>query len=87
MKTCTFTDTVTVTNGGYGINTTGSTVYHVTVICPRCGSAHPLEQCQQVRAIEYFQNGKIKRVEFLTPGDYLPVVKTDSTWKSPYEIT
>ena len=83
--TATYTaeNTVKVTSN----STTDSTAYTICVICPRCGGAHRLEQCHQVRAIEYYQNGKIKRAEFLTPGDYLPVVKTDSTWKSPYEIT
>ena len=41
--------------------------YYVALICPRCGGNHHLEKCPQVRAIEYHDNGKIKRVEFVTP--------------------
>jgi hypothetical protein len=33
--------------------------------CPYCGftPAHLPEQCHMVKAIEYFQNGQIKRIE------------------------
>jgi hypothetical protein len=38
---------------------------HMVVLCGRCGqSAHPPEQCPQVKAVEYFENGTVKRVEY-----------------------
>lgn len=44
----------------------------VVSICPRCRGPHPIEECPQVKAIEYDEQHRIKRVEFLTPGDYMP---------------
>lgn len=37
--------------------------------CPHCGLIHE-QRCHLVRAIEYFPDGTIKRVEYLTPADY-----------------
>lgn len=32
--------------------------------CPLCGGAtHPYETCEAVLAVEYFENGKLKRLE------------------------
>lgn len=43
----------------------GSGQYYVAAICPRCGATHRLEQCPQVKAIEYHVDGRtIRRVEF-----------------------
>lgn len=42
-----------------------SSVTYVALICPRCGANHRLEQCPQVKAIEFHPDGRIKRVEFL----------------------
>jgi hypothetical protein len=43
-----------------------SSVTNVALICPRCGANHRLEQCPQVKAIEYHEDGRtIRRVEFL----------------------
>jgi hypothetical protein len=49
------------------MNTSGSSSY----ACPYCGftPAHSPEQCWRVKAIEYFPNGAIKRVE-KTPESY-----------------
>ena len=55
--------------------TTTVSDYYVTIICPRCGGNHYLEKCPQVKAIEYHENGSIKRVEFLEP---LPPVSSAS---------
>ena len=42
-----------------------SSVTYVALICPRCGANHRLEQCPQVKAIEYHEDGRtIRRVEF-----------------------
>lgn len=62
--TCTNASSTTTTGGWY-----------VAVICPRCKGNHDLRECPQVKAIEYHEDGiRIKRVEFLTPGDYMPPV-------------
>jgi hypothetical protein len=33
-------------------------------VCPRCHGAHALAQCPQVKTIEYYKDGSIRRVEF-----------------------
>lgn len=38
--------------------------------CGYCGNHHAAK-CPLVRSIEYFENGMVKRVEFMRPGDYL----------------
>ena len=62
--------------------TADSKTWTVTSICPRCGGAHTIEKCPQVKAIEYRKNGSIKRVEYMTPGDYLPK-QADDKWRDP----
>ncbi len=37
---------------------------HVAPRCPRCGGTHRLEQCPQVKSIEYYEDGSVRRVEF-----------------------
>lgn len=37
--------------------------------CQFCGNDHGV-QCPTVKAIEYFPNGKVKRVEFKSAADY-----------------
>lgn len=32
--------------------------------CPRCDGLHRLEQCPQVKSIEYYEDGSVRRVEF-----------------------
>ena len=57
--------------------------------CPHCGLIHG-PRCPSVKAIEYFPDGTVKRVEYLTPADYaspLPPIFPDQppTW-SPSPI-
>lgn len=40
-------------------------------LCPWCGNSHPNTICNMVKSIEYYANGKIKKVEFKVAGDYL----------------
>jgi len=40
--------------------------------CQFCGQDHGV-QCPAVKAIEYFPNGKVKRVEFKSAADYVPM--------------
>jgi len=50
--------------------------------CPHCGelqSAHK-GQCHRVKAIEYHENGMVKRVEYMTPADYCPPIPI---WPNP----
>lgn len=58
--------------------------YYVVPICSRCGNNHPLENCPQVKAIEYHENGKIKRVEFHPSPPVLPQEIT-VTWRNPLD--
>lgn len=37
--------------------------------CPHCGNIHQ-GKCPLVRAIEYHENGTIKRIEYMAPADY-----------------
>lgn len=39
-------------------------------ICRWCGVIHG-PRCPEVRAIEYHEDGTVKRVEFLTPADFM----------------
>lgn len=42
--------------------------------CPRCGELHEIIRCPHLKAIE-FEDGDgtlIRRLEFLTPADYVP---------------
>jgi hypothetical protein len=47
----------------------------LTKPCAYCGMRHATK-CPLVRAIEYFENGLVKRVEFMTPSDYLAPIST-----------
>lgn len=40
------------------------------VICSYCGSIHDNRVCSLVKALEYYPNGTVKRVEFKTAADY-----------------
>lgn len=44
--------------------------------CLRCGELHPLPECPYVKAVDFFKNGKVRRVEFLTPADFGPQPKS-----------
>lgn len=36
----------------------------MSYICAYCGKDHEPEQCPRIKAIEYYEDGQIKRVEF-----------------------
>lgn len=42
--------------------------------CAWCGAIHPNVVCPRVKALEYFQDGSLKRVEFKTASDYGPPI-------------
>ena len=44
-----------------------------TTKCQYCGGTHG-PNCPIIKAIEYFPNGTIKRIEYMTPSDYLTPV-------------
>jgi hypothetical protein len=50
-----------------------STAAQPDMACRWCGLIHGA-QCPSVKAIEYFANGMVKRVEFKMAGDYPPVI-------------
>jgi hypothetical protein len=39
--------------------------------CPHCNQYHDNMKCPLVKAIEYYEGGGIKRVEYMTPADYI----------------
>ena len=45
--------------------------------CEHCGSSHS-GQCPRIKAIEYYQNGNIKRIEYKTAADWGPQVSFPS---------
>lgn len=47
-------------------------------ICPHCAGWHT-GQCPRVKAIEYFQDGRIKRVEYHQEQPYVPQTRFDSS--------
>lgn len=55
-------------------------ILNQTEPCGYCGNHHHAK-CPLVRAIEYFEDGRIKRVEFITPADHMP-----SLGPSPIDI-
>lgn len=38
--------------------------------CLHCGMGHT-GRCPQVKAVEYYPNGQVKRIEYVTPGDFV----------------
>lgn len=51
--------------------------------CPHCGMTHATT-CPKIKAIEYFEDGSVKRVEFMTTADYLaPIATAQPTWPTP----
>ena len=65
-----------------------STTVPVATECPYCGKFHG-SRCPEVRAIEYFKDGTVKRVEFVTPGDWLPRLQPETIqphpWPNPWD--
>lgn len=57
--------------------------------CGYCGMCHTTK-CPMVRAIEYFEDGRIKRVEFITPLPIGPLpidIGKTQFGEPPYPIT
>lgn len=51
--------------------------------CQFCGGSHGL-RCPEVKAVEYDAEGKVKRVEYLTPADrYFPMPSWPTTGPAP----
>jgi len=44
-------------------------VSSMTEKCKHCGNTHET-RCPWIKSIEYFEDGTIKRVEYITPADY-----------------
>jgi len=44
--------------------------------CPYCGHGiqHSVEACPRIKTIEYFADGRVKRVEKMTPADFITKV-------------
>lgn len=67
-KTVTITDTSTAS-------------YCIALICKHCDGNHYSDKCPYIKAIEYHENGTIKRIEFYPrPGDFHQPIKID--WAS-----
>jgi hypothetical protein len=52
--------------------------------CPRCGAEHDIWSCPIVKAIDVDADGKIMRVEFLTPRDCAPPQKVEEPQPDDY---
>ena len=60
----------------------------MTEKCKHCGVIHET-RCPCIKSIEYFEDGTIKRIEYLTSADYWPVtypvyVPTIPVYQYPY---
>lgn len=53
--------------------------------CPRCQHEHPIFACPYVKALEFEDADLtlIRRIEFLTPGDYGPAPAPPKAEKGP----
>lgn len=54
------------------MNVTTSSAINVPK-CAYCGGLHDAK-CPSVKAFEYDEQGRVKRVEFFAPNDYAPVM-------------
>jgi hypothetical protein len=45
--------------------------------CQHCGQEHEF-RCPIIKSVEYFASGKVKRVEYMTPRDYVPLASYTS---------
>lgn len=67
---------------------TACTVLYTTTQCQVCGEfGHFDSYCPKVKAIQYYQDGTIKRIEKFTPNDYMPKRNNSSDLKPPYIVT
>lgn len=58
-------------------------VYAPTVIhiCEHCGGSHYSNRCPRIKSIEYYQNGKVKRIEFHPPPvDAVSTIRIGPPW-------
>ena len=68
-------------------NSGGSTSTYYAIICPYCGSSHHPEACWKVKSIEYYPNGRIKKVELHSHEFNLdPPFKTSITFTGYEEV-
>lgn len=55
--------------------------------CQHCGNYHT-GQCPRIKAIEYYANGTVKRIEFFEPAQaYSGLWQTQPLPNVPYKIT
>jgi len=47
-------------------------------VCMTCGSDHGDQKCFLIKAFEYYPDGKLKRIEYLTPADLKSVPAQDN---------
>ena len=67
------------------LTVTGTTAggWYVAFICEHCGGNHYSQHCPYIREIEYFEDGRVKRVEFYPRPVTLPppVVTISTGWR------
>lgn len=47
-------------------------------VCMTCGNDHGDQKCFLIKAYEYYPDGKLKRIEYLTPADLKPTPAQDN---------
>lgn len=68
---------------GYTEQSSSGANWRISLPCPYC-SMHHKGVCEKVKAMEYYRDGRIKRVEFKTPSDYMaPVILPKIDWEPP----
>ena len=61
--------------------------FYCTILCQYCGSSHHPEACSRVKSIEYYPNGRIKKVELhLYEYNLDPPFKTSITFTGYEEV-
>ena len=57
------------------MSTTTTVSLNMDGICPYCSSGttavYHSGKCPKVKSIEYYENGRVKKVNFITPADYI----------------
>ena len=54
--------------------------------CPHCGKWHTGGTCPKIRAIEYYESGQIKRIEYVGDGTTAEPTKNTTEDVSPWEF-
>lgn len=49
-----------------------------TGTCSHCGMRHG-KICPSIRSIEYYENGTVKRIEYMRPVDCMPILGNGQT--------